>query len=181
MLIKIKLYVTIVCKGYKLWVIKVRYVPKCFIKNVKLWTKQLEKIKLCQTLNYYAKWIWWLSEFSIFHSDFFIILKICCTIFWNTFVDYFESGTQRSPIQMFSKRRSKYTVCCRVIQPKPKFPRGLLIFLCWYMLGCSEFIKKTICHQSLEGAMAKKMFQKKSCLNPCSKYVIRLNFFTLLA
>ena len=22
------------------------------------------------------------------------------------------------------------TVCCRVIQPKPKFPRGLLIFLC---------------------------------------------------
>ena len=147
MLIKIKLYVTIVCKGYKLWVIKVRYVPKCFIKNVKLWTKQLEKIKLCQTLDYYAK-------MNI------VVLKIYWSIYWNTFVDYFESGTQRSPIQMFSKRRSKYTVCCRVIQPKPKFPRGLLIFLCWYMLDCSEFIKKTICHQSLEGAMAKMLFQK---------------------
>ena len=34
------------------------------------------------------------------------------------------------------------------------------------MLGCSEFIKKLIRHQSLEGAMAKKLLQNLATETP---------------
>ena len=51
-----------------------------------------------------------------------------------------------------------FTVCYGVIQSKAKFPRGQLIFLSQHMLCRSEFVKKYIFHQSLEGVMAEKPF-----------------------
>ena len=55
------------------------------------------------------------------------------------------------------------TVCCRIFQSKPKNPRGLLIFLSEYMLYQSEFVKKTIRHQSSKVYTGKKeLFKLKT-------------------